>query len=162
MTQDNTATQITAIGNFKRVLAIRLKPKTDMLTEIEKACKEYNIQNGVIISGIGGVTRAAICDPQYFPERKQPYNYGAPIIIETHLSISGISGIICHDDDGTINTHIHVAFSDEEGHCYAGHLVEGTRVMLTVDMLIAEVDGFSMSRKMDEELEVPLFCPVQE
>lgn len=155
-------TQITAIGQFKRVLALRLMPGTDMLIEIEKACKEHQIANGVIISGIGGVTKAAFCDPQYFPERKQPYNYGAPIIVNTHLSISGVSGIICHDDDGTINTHIHVAFSDEQGRCYAGHLVEGTRVMLTVDMLIGEVEGFSMSRKMDEELEVPLFCPVQE
>ena len=83
-------------------------------------------------------------------------------MIQDHLSIAGISGIICHDDDGTVNTHIHVTFSNEQGQCFAGHLKEGTRTMLTVDLIIAELDGLSMSRKFDEELEVPLFCPVQE
>ena len=159
MAQNETC--LSAIGNFKRVMALRLKPKTDLLRELEKACREHDIRNGVIVSGIGGVTRAAICDPQVFPERKQPYNYGDPIILDLPLSISGMSGIICHDDAGTINLHVHIAFSDGNGNCYAGHLVEGTRVMLTVDLLIAEVDGFSMSRKYDEELEVPLFCPEQ-
>ncbi len=154
-------TQISAIGSFKRIMALRLKPKTDMLKEMEKACRAHGIRNGVIVSGIGGVTRAAICDPQVFPERKQPYNYGDPIILEMPLSISGVSGIICHDDQDEINLHVHVSFSDEHGNCYAGHLVEGTRVMLTVDLVIAEVDGLSMSRKFDEELEVPLFCPEQ-
>jgi len=162
MNQNKEQTQITAIGNFKRVMAVRLKQGTDMLIELEKACIDNNIANGVIVSGIGGVTTAVFCDPMYFPERKQPYNYGAPIVIQEHLSLSGVSGMICHDDDGSINLHVHVAFSDERGNCYAGHLKEGTRTMLTVDVIIAEVDGFSMSRKYDDELEVPLFCPVQE
>jgi hypothetical protein len=162
MAQDNSDTQITAIGSFNRVMVLRLKPNTDMLLGLEKACKEHNISNGVIVSGIGGVTRAAFCDPQYFADRKQPYNYGDPIVVETHLSISGMSGFICHDDDGTINMHVHVSFSDEEGHCYAGHLVEGTRVMLTVDVVIAELKGLSMTRKMDQELGVMVLYPVQE
>ena len=155
-------TQITALGSVKRLMAVRLKPGTDMLMEIEKACVENGIHNGVVVSGIGGVTTAGFCDPTYFPERKQPYNYGAPIVVKDNLSIAGISGIICHDDDGTVNTHIHVTFSNEKGQCCAGHLKEGTRTMLTVDLVIAEIEGLSMSRKYDEELEVPIFCPVQE
>ncbi len=157
-----SSTQITALGGIKRLMAVRLKPGTDMLIEIEKACAENGIKNGVVVSGIGGVTTAVFCDPTYFPERKQPYNYGAPIVVKDDLSIAGISGIVCNDDDGSVNTHIHVTFSNEKGQCYAGHLKEGTRTMLTVDLVIAEIEGLRMSRKFDEELEVPLFCPVQE
>ena len=73
----------------------------------------------------------------------------------------GLSRIVCHDDDGTVNTHIHVTFSNEQGQCFAGHLKEGARTMLTVDLVIAEISGLSMGRKYEEELEVPLFCPVQ-
>lgn len=160
MAENNT--RLTAIGNVSRLMALRLKPGTDMLLEIEQACMEHGIKNGVVVSGIGGVTTAVFCDPTYFPGRKQPYNYGAPIVIRDHLSIAGISGIVCHDDDGTVNTHIHVTFSNEQGQCFAGHLKEGTRTMLTVDLVIAEISGLSMGRKYDEELEVPLFCPVQE
>jgi len=152
---------ITALGAFKRVMAVRLMPGSDVLLGLEEACKENGINNGVIVSGIGGVTTAVFCDPTVFPERKQPYNYGAPIVLNEALSISGISGIICHDDTGEINLHVHIAFSDEHGTPYAGHLKEGTRTMLTVDVVIAELAGLTMSRKYDEELEVPLFCPVQ-
>jgi len=161
MKPENEQTQITAIGNFKRVMAVRLKPGTDMLIEMEKACINNNISNGVIVSGIGGVTTAAFCDPMYFSERKQPYNYGAPIVVQEPLSITSVSGIICHDDNGEINLHVHVAFSNEQGNCYAGHLKEGTRTMLTVDLVIAEIDGISMKRKYDEELGVPMFYPEQ-
>ncbi len=45
---------ITAIGGFKRLMAVRLKPGADMLLEIENACIENGIQNGVVVSGIGG------------------------------------------------------------------------------------------------------------
>jgi len=155
-------TQISAMGSVSRIMALRLKPGTDMLLEIEKACAENGIKNGVVVSGIGGVTKAVFCDPTYFPGRKQPYNYGEHIVLQENLSIAGISGIVCNDDDGTVNTHIHVTFSNEQGQCYAGHLKEGTRTMLTVDLVIAELQGLRMSRKYDEELEVPLFCPIQE
>ena len=152
---------ITATGTVKRVMAVRLKPGTDVLLGLEEACRQNGIDNGVIVSGIGGVTTAVFCDPTVFPERKQPYNYGAPIVLEEVLSISGLSGIICHDDDGQINLHVHIGLSDQNGKAYAGHLKEGTRTMLTVDVVIAELGGLVMSRKYDEELEVPLFCPVQ-
>ena len=73
-----SSTQITASGNVKRILAVRLKPRTDMLLEIEKACIDNGVKNGVIVSGIGGVTTAVFCDPNYFPERKQPYTTAPP------------------------------------------------------------------------------------
>ena len=37
----------------------------------------------------------------------------------------------------------------------------GTKVLLTVDVMLAEVDGLVMGRKFDNELEVPLFAPRQ-
>lgn len=152
---------ITAIGQVTRVMAVRLNPGMDVLRGLTDACLEHGINNGVIVSGIGGVTKAVICDPTYFPDRKQPYNYGEPIVLEELLSISGLSGIICHDDDGTVNLHVHIGLSNEQGVAYAGHLKEGTITMLTVDAVIAEIGGLQMSRKFDPELEVPLFCPVQ-
>ena len=44
---------------------------------------------------------------------------------------------------------------------HGGHLVEGTKVLLTVDVVIAEIEGMIMGRKFNEELEVPLFAPRQ-
>ena len=47
------------------------------------------------------------------------------------------------------------------GNAHGGHLVEGTKVLLTVDVIIAEIGGLVMGRKFDDELEVPLFAPKQ-
>ena len=54
-----------------------------------------------------------------------------------------------------------MSLSDRYGSAHGGHLVEGTRVLLTVDVVIAEIGGLVMGRKFDEELEVPLFAPRQ-
>src|SRR5258708_8049117 len=42
-------------GKFDRVLVLRAKNKTDLLTEMEKQVKAQNIKNAVILSGIGSL-----------------------------------------------------------------------------------------------------------
>ena len=59
------------------------------------------------------------------------------------------------------NLHVHMRLDDRYGNAHGGHLVEGTKVLLTVDVMLAEVDGLVMGRKFDNELEVPLFAPRQ-
>lgn len=159
MQQNMSDNIITAIGGFKRVMVVRLKPGTDVLLGLEEACRQHGITNGVIVSGIGAVTRAAFANPTLYPGRKQPYNYGETIVLEGGIGISGASGVICHEENGDLSLHVHMSFSDEKGDSYAGHLREGTRTMVTVDVVIAELDGVSMTRKFDSELEVMLMSP---
>src|SRR5471030_1920700 len=42
-------------GRFDRILVLRAKNKTDLLTEMEKQVKQQHIKNAVILSGIGSV-----------------------------------------------------------------------------------------------------------
>ena len=77
------------------------------------------------------------------------------------IELTNASGIICHDDEGNTNLHVHMTLTDRHGNAHGGHLVEGTKVLLTVDVIIAEIEGVVMGRKFDEELEVPLFAPRQ-
>src|SRR5882757_4472243 len=42
-------------GKFDRILVLRAKNKTDLLTEMEKQVKQQHIENAVILSGIGSV-----------------------------------------------------------------------------------------------------------
>ena len=50
---------------------------------------------------------------------------------------------------------------DRHGNAHGGHLVEGTKVLLTLDAVIAEVEGIDMRRKYNDELGVPLLAPQQ-
>ena len=150
----------TAVGGLSRVLAIRLKPGTDVLLGLEEACKANGINNGVILSAIGSLKDPHFCDVVELPT-KAGYGYGETLHLTGPIELSNASGIICHDDEGNTNLHVHMTLTDRHGNAHGGHLVEGTKVLLTTDVIIAEINGIVMGRKFDNELEVPLFAPRQ-
>ena len=149
-----------AQGKLGRVVALRLKPGTDVLLGLEEACKRSGINNGVILSAIGSLDSPHFCDVVEVPT-KAGYGYGEVLHLTGPIELTNASGIICHDDQGNTNLHVHMTVTDRHGNAHGGHLVEGTKVLLTVDVIIAEIEGLVMGRKFDEELEVPLFAPRQ-
>ena len=151
-----------AQGKLGRVIAVRLKPGTDVLLGLEEACKRNHINNGVILSAIGSLDGVKFCNPVELPEKKAGYGYGEVLHLTGPIELTSAAGIICHDDEGNTNLHIHMSLSDRYGNAHGGHLVEGTKVLLTVDVILAEIEGLVMGRKFDDELEVPLFAPRQE
>ena len=149
-----------AQGKLGRVVALRLKPGTDVLLGLEEACKRSGINNGVILSAIGSLDSPHFCDVVEVPT-KAVYGYGEVLHLTGPIELTNASGIICHDDEGNTNLHVHMTLTDRHGNAHGGHLVEGTKVLLTVDVIIAEIEGVVMGRKFDEELEGPLFAPRQ-
>ena len=149
-----------AEGRLGKVIAFRLQPGTDVLLGLTEACNRAGIKNGVIVSGIGSLDGVKYCNPVELPT-KAGYGYGEVLHLTGPIELIGASGIVCHDDEGVTNLHVHVCLSDRYGTGHGGHLVEGTKVLLTVDVVIAEIEGMIMGRKFNEELEVPLFAPRQ-
>ena len=149
-----------AQGKLGRVIAVRLKPGTDVLLGLQEACERNGINNGVILSAIGSLQDPHFCNPVELPT-KAGYGYGETLHLTGPIELTSASGIICHDDEGNTNLHVHMTVTDRHGTAHGGHLVEGTKVLLTVDVILAEIEGLVMGRKFDEELEVPLFAPRQ-
>ena len=149
-----------AEGRLGRVIALRLKPGTDVLLGLTEACKRAGINNGVILSAIGSLDGVSYCNPVELPT-KAGYGYGETLHLTGPIELTSASGIICHDDEGTINLHVHMDLCDRHGNAHGGHLVEGTKVLLTLDAVIAEVEGIDMRRKYNNELGVPLLAPQQ-
>ena len=149
-----------AEGRLGRVVALRLKPGTDVLLGLTEACKRAGINNGVILSAIGSLDGVSYCNPVELPT-KAGYGYGEVLHLTGPIELTSGAGIICHDDEGTINLHVHMDLCDRHGNAHGGHLVEGTKVLLTLDAVIAEVEGIDMRRKYNNELGVPLLAPQQ-
>ena len=150
-----------AQGKLGRLIALRLKPGTDVLLGLQEACERNGINNGVILSAIGSLNGVQYCNPVELPT-KAGYGYGEILHLTGPIELTNASGIICHDDEGNTNLHVHISLSDRHGNAHGGHLVEGTKVLLTVDVILAEIEGLVMGRKFDEDLEVPLFAPRQD
>ena len=152
---------IAAEGCLGRVVVLRLKPGTDLIKGIQSACERYDIHNGVIISGIGSLGRVRFCDVEALPVKKCGYGYGRTLEMNETIELTGASGVICSDAENNINLHIHLSMSDKNGKAYGGHLVEGTTVLMTADIVIEEIEGIAMRREYDPEMDVFLLSPKQ-
>ena len=151
-----------AQGRLGRVVVLRLKPGTDLLDGIQSACERYGIHNGVILSAIGSLARVRYCDVEPLPEKKCGYGYGKILALDETIELTGASGVICSDAEGAINLHIHMSLSDKNGKAYGGHLVQGTTVLMTADIVLGEIEGLAMLREYDPDMDVYLLSPKQE
>jgi len=150
-----------AEGRMGRVVVIRLKPGTDLLGGIQEACEQYGIHHGVIISAIGSLACVRYCDVEALPDKKCGYGYGQVLRLDEPIELTGAGGVICSDAEGSINLHIHINLSDKTGKAYGGHLVEGTKVLMTADIVLGEIEGVNMLRQYDPDMDVFLLSPQQ-
>ena len=151
-----------AEGGFGKVHVIRFEPGEDVLTGIQSYCEEHRVCNGVVVSGIGSLDGCTFFDPMEIPGKPGCYGYVEPLFRGTPIELVGLSGIICHETDGKIVPHIHASFADKDGNEYGGHLKEGNLVLVTVEVVIAEIEGISMRREMDQLRGVPVLSPEEE
>jgi predicted DNA-binding protein with PD1-like motif len=110
-------------GRFDRVLVLRAKNKTDLLTEMEKQVKQQNIKNAVILSGIGSVRG-------YRVHNVAGRDYPVPDMFvaapNTPADLIGMNGYIVN---GVIHAHIIMALGDKTATTISGHLEKGTEVL---------------------------------
>jgi len=150
---------IMAAGKLKRVVALRLMPGEDLMGGIEEACNRYGIRHGCILSGIGSLNGVRFFDVEALPGKKAGYGYGSLIEVRGPMELISVSGSICEGADGEVLLHVHGCFSDKTGRCFAGHMIEGNKVLLTADVVIGEFEGISMDRRYDENLDIYLIHP---
>lgn len=148
-----------ASGTIKKIHVLRVEPGEGVLECIQHYCNEHQIVNGVLLSGIGSLDGCTFFDPQEIPEKPGLYGYVTPIDLPTPIELVGLSGIICAEADGSAAPHIHACFADAEGNEYGGHLKEGNRVLVTVELVIAELEGLRMLRRPDPVKMVPVLFP---
>jgi len=110
-------------GRFDRVLVLRAKNKTDLLSEMEKQVKQQNIKNAVILSGIGSVRG-------YRVHNVAGRDYPVPDMFvsapNTPADLIGMNGYIVN---GVIHAHVILALGDKTATTISGHLEKGTEVL---------------------------------
>lgn len=135
----------TAISTqFERIVVLRLKHQTDLLSAIEKQVKDQKISNAIILSGFGSAisTHYHVVANRTFP----PSNY----FVENEkdkVDIVNINGAVFNG-----RVHSHITFSDDTK-AFGGHLEPRTRAftfaVITLGVLPA---SFDMSRYDDKDL----------
>lgn len=113
----------------------RLVYGNDLMKEIECYIQKHHIQAGCILSGVGCVYAVGI--------RKAD---GKTMYYETKdYEIVSLMGTVSNN-----GSHIHISLSDNDLHTIGGHLVEGSLINTTCEVVILEMDEYVFDREPDE------------
>ncbi|KUK13569.1 MAG: DNA-binding protein [Synergistetes bacterium] len=140
-----------------RTIVGRLLPGTDLIEGILALCKEHNINFGSIDVVLGSLRKFTFVYPIRDESKKMGVRYCDPVVIEGPIELLCGGGLIGVNRNGEKAVHLHLVVSDREGKVYGGHVVGGNPVLVTVELVLRELEGVSIVREEDEETGFPLF-----
>jgi predicted DNA-binding protein with PD1-like motif len=117
-----------------RVLAIRLLPGDDLKTSISGRLKNRHVSAATIITCVGSLQRAHL--------RQAGQNEGT--WLEGPLEIVSLVGTL-----GADGSHLHISLSNGQGATTGGHLLEGSRIFTTAEVVIGLLPQVSFLRSVD-------------
>lgn len=115
---------------------IRLHRGEDLLESIKSLCQLKQISAGVILSGVGCISKGRIRDASGVNIRD----------ITEHCEIVSLNGTV-----SKTRCHIHIALSKEDLSTIGGHLCPGCIVNTTCELVIAELPGICYGVEQDPE-----------
>ena len=115
---------------------LRLKKGDDLKREIEELCKIEGIDTACVISSVGSLIALDI----------RLAKAQEKLHIDDGFEILSLNGTISKG-----KAHLHIAVSDDKGDCLGGHLLEGTLVDTTCELIILALDAYSSKRTYDEK-----------
>ena len=119
-----------------KTYAVRLRRGADLLQSIEAFCAEHQIRAGVLLSGVGCVTKARLRDAG-----------GVNIVsVDEAMEIVSLMGTVSEK-----RCHLHVSFAKEDLSVIGGHLVAGCMINTTCELVIGELRDYVYDVEFDEE-----------
>lgn len=119
-----------------KTISSRLRDGADLLDEINELCRINQIQAGVILSAVGGLTSSKIRVPVI--DGKVKY------ISPTNLEITSLHGTVSQN-----GCHLHITVSDRSGTVLGGHLKQGCTIRNTCELVIGVLDSAVFTREPD-------------
>lgn len=141
------------IGNFGRVVALRLKPGMKVWETVEQVMEEKNMKYATIISGVGAIKEATIRNLiGYAPEFPIGENERLFVTTKGPIELLSLQGSISRTADGKIISHGHAVFcgTQPSGSSFGGHLVEA-EVYSNFEMIFVETLDMELLREICPE-----------
>lgn len=119
-----------------RTVCRRLHRGDDLLQSIRSLAAEYAMEAGVVLSGVGCVSRGVVRDASGVRLRT----------VDEPCEIVSLNGTVSQT-----RCHLHIALSKEDLSTVGGHLVEGCIVNTTCELVIGILDGWRYGVEQDGE-----------
>jgi uncharacterized protein len=128
-------------GRFDRVVVLRFKYKSDLLSGLEKMVKEQRVRNGVILSAMGSVRGYQIHQVSNRTMPSQDTYLKNPTQPADLVSMNG------YVINGRIHAHVTLATPDRT---LAGHLEPGTEVFTFAVVTIGVMNDVDLGKVDDK------------
>ena len=117
------------------VIVVRLTKGMDLKRSLAKIVTEHNIKAGSIASCVGCVSQLQI----------RLAGAQNTLLKQESLELVSVMGTLTPE-----HQHVHISLSDKQGHVWGGHLMEGTIIDTTAELIIHSYPNLTFSREMDE------------
>jgi hypothetical protein len=134
-------------GQVGRICFSRLLEDEDLVESIRERAEQSGLKAGVFIL-IGTLKHTVL---GYYKEGEYKTNR-----LEGPLEIASCTGNIAVDEQGELIIHAHVVVSNEKGEAFGGHLMKGSSVGATAELVIIEASGINLQRAFDEGTKLKL------
>jgi len=129
-------------GQFDRIVVLRLKYETDLLSGLQEGVKTQAIRNAVIMAGIGSVRSYHVhtVSNRMFPSQN--------VFVKDTAAPADIASMNGYVIDGRVHAHITLA---DSGRAFGGHLEPGTSVFtFAIVTLGVFAEGIDLRRADDK------------
>jgi len=134
-------------GQVGRICFSRIFEDEDLAEAVKKRIEESDVKAGVFIL-IGSLKRAVL---GYYKEGEYK-----PIELDGPLEIASCMGNIAVNEKDEIVVHPHIVVSNEKSEAFGGHLMKGSFVGATAELVIVEGVGVKLRRAFDEKTKLNL------
>jgi hypothetical protein len=135
-------------GKVGKIVFSRLLEDEDLAESVKRQAQINGIRAGVFIL-IGSVKHVVL---GYYKEGKYE-----TIRLEGPVEIASCTGNVAVDEKGEVVIHAHVVVSNAKGEAFGGHLMKGSRVGATAELVMIEAVGVEVQRVFDEKTKLKLW-----
>jgi predicted DNA-binding protein with PD1-like motif len=135
-------------GKVGKIVFSRLLEDEDLTESVRKRAETNGIRAGYF-SLVGSLKHAAL---GYYKEGKYE-----TIRLEGPLEIASCTGNVAVDEKGEVVIHAHVVVSNAKGEAFGGHLMKGSKVGATAELVMIEAVGVEVQRAFDEKTKLKLW-----
>lgn len=117
-----------------RFFALRLRPGQDLRAELQRLAREKRLRAAFVASCAGSCTRTSV----------RYANQPSASVREGHFEIVSLTGTLAAD-----GMHLHASFADSTGATFGGHLMDGSIVYTTAEIVVGELERATYAREPD-------------
>ncbi|MEL7144483.1 MAG: PPC domain-containing DNA-binding protein [Cyanobacteria bacterium J06643_4] len=115
-------------------IAIRIRPGEDLKQSLLRYCIDQKIEAAYMLSCVGSLRQAAI----------RFANQPEGTVFEQPLEIVSLEGTLSQH-----GVHLHIAVSDSKGQVIGGHLMDGSTIYTTAEIVLGIMPDTIFKREID-------------